>query len=600
MKHKLAAFFAAFLMVLGCDSPETIQREAQEFINAYTAQYLKHYKEVSLAQWDANTQIIEGDSLNDVIAKRASEAMAAYTGSVEVITKAKNYLAHQEVLKPLQVKQLEKILYEAANNPQTVPAIVKDRIAAETAQNKKLYGYQFMLDGDSVSPNQLDKVLSQSTEEGKRLAAWRSSKDIGKNLKEGLVTLRKLRNATVRNLDYSDYFSYQVSDYGLSTQEMMETMDQLVADVWPLYRELHTYARYELAKKYGASEVPNMLPAHWLPNRWGQDWSAITTVEGLDLDGALEEKSPQWIVEKGEAFYQSLGFPALPKTFYTKSSLYPYPADSSVKKNTHASAWHMDLKRDVRSLMSVESNASWWETVHHELGHVYYFMAYTNDSVPPLLRSGANRAYHEAVGSLLGLASMQAPYLNGQNLIAQDAEADAIQSLLKEALNYVVFIPFSAGTMSHFEKALYADNLEPGSFNKTWWDMVGKYQGIVPPAERGEEYCDAATKTHINDDPAQYYDYALSYVLLFQLHEHIASNILNQPPTATNYYNSKETGEFLNGILAKGATEDWRKVLKETTGEDLNAKAMLAYFQPLMQWLQQENEGREYTLPEEV
>lgn len=598
MQRLLFILCSCALFLFSCDNPKIIQREAQEFIDAYTEQYQKHYTEVSEAQWSANTQIIPGDSLNDVIAKRASEAMAKFTGSVEVITKAQNYLAKKEVLSSLQIKQLQRILYQAANNPATSAETVSKRIAAETAQNTALYGYQFMLNGDSVSPNELDEILSSSQDLDERLAAWQASKEVGKGLKSGLSNLRTLRNAVVRDLDYDNYFAYQVSDYGMSQQEMMDLMDQLVKDVWPLYRELHTYARYELAKKY-EQEVPKMLPAHWLPNRWGQDWSAITAVEGFDLNAALEDKDPEFLVRSGEEFYQSLGFEALPKSFYNKSSLYPYPSNSKVKKNTHASAWHMDLKNDVRSLMSVVPNSDWWETVHHELGHVYYFMAYSNDSVPLLLREGANRAYHEAIGSLIGLASMQTPYLKGRGLMNENQESDELGLLLKEALNYIVFLPFSAGTMSHFEHELYGKNLKEDEFNQKWWELVAKYQGIVPPSQRGEEYCDAATKTHINDDPAQYYDYALSYVLLFQLHEHISTQILNQKPSATNYFGSKETGAFLNNILEKGASKDWRVVLEESTKQPLNAKAMLRYFEPLMTWLKEQNQNREYTLPEQ-
>ena len=100
----------------------------------------------------------------------------------------------------------------------------------------------------------------------------------------------------------------------------------------------------------------------------------------------------------------------------------------------------------------------------------------------------------------------------------------------------------------------------------------------MPPTTRGEQYLDPATKTHINDDPAQYYDYALSYVILFQLHDHIAKNILKQDPHATNYYGNKEVGAFLADIMRPGASQDWRTVLKDKTGEDLSARAMVEYF----------------------
>ena len=303
------------------------------------------------------------------------------------------------------------------------------------------------------------------------------------------------------------------------------------------------------------------------------------------------------LVKQAEQFYVSLGFETLPPVFYEKSSLYPAPPDADYKKNNHASAWHMDRNLDVRSLMSVENNAYWYETTHHELGHIYYYLAYTNPDVPVLLRRGANRGFHEAVGSLMGLAAMQKPFLAEVGVLPEGSEADEIQTLFKEALNYVVFIPFSTGTMSHFEHALYAENLSKDAFNERWWAMAAQFQGIAPPEARGEDYADAATKTHIINDAAQYYDYALSNLILFQLHNHIAREILEQKPTETNYFGSTAVGDFLREILTPGATADWRTLLRQTTGEDLSAKPMLDYFEPLLDYLQQQNEGRTYTLP---
>jgi peptidyl-dipeptidase A len=170
--------------------------------------------------------------------------------------------------------------------------------------------------------------------------------------------------------------------------------------------------------------------------------------------------------------------------------------------------------------------------------------------------------------------------------------------MLAEALNYIVFIPFSAGTMTRFEKALYADNLPGDQFNAKWWELAAKYQGIAPPSPRNEAFADALTKTHINDDPAQYYDYALSYALLFQMHDHIARKVLNQDPHNTDYYGSKGVGDFLKALMTPGASRDWRDVLKETTGSELNAQAMVDYFQPLFEWLKEQNKGRKATLPE--
>ena len=572
------------------------RQQAQQFLDTYSAEYVRLYTEASEAEWRSNTHIVPGDTTNAGATTRANQRMAAFTGSNANIARLRELLTHKEALTPLQVKQLEVALYNAANNPQTVADVVKRRIAAEAAQTEKLYGFDYKYAGKSVTTNDLDERLREETDPRKRLAVWEASKAIGPTLKTGLLNLRDLRNQTVQALGYPDFFTYQASDYGLTRAEMMSLVRQINAELRPLYRELHTYARYELAKKYKVKQVPDYLPAHWLPNRWGQDWGSMVDVKGLNLDAVLAKKGAAWQVEQGERFYKSLGFPALPASFYEKSSLYPLPKGADFKKNNHASAWHMDLNNDLRSLMSVEANTEWYETSHHELGHIFYYQTYSNPDVPPLLRQGANRAYHEAIGTMMGLAAKQKPFLAGLGLIDPKTQTDQTQQLLKEALSYVVFIPFASGVMSEWENSFYADNLPADQLNARWWELCKEYQGMEPPTPRGENYLDPATKTHINDDPAQYYDYALSYVILFQLHDHIAKNILHQDPHATNYYGNAEVGQFLRDIMRPGSSRDWREVLKEKTGEDLSARAMVAYFQPLMTYLQQQNKGRKYTM----
>ena len=589
-------------LIVSCKSEpsqEIIKNEAQTYLDDYTKTFQKLYYEASEAEWAANTRIVVGDTLNAYNVQKTGEAIAAFTGSKEVIEKTRGFLEHKDKLDIVQTRQLETILYTAASNPQTVSEIVSQKIAASAAQDEALFGFDFKVDGNSVTTGKIDAILKTSNNETERLKNWEASKEVGAELKDGLENLVSLRNQTVQALGYDDYFSYQVSDYGMSREAMMAEMKNMVQEVWPLYRELHTWARYKLADQF-KQEVPDYLPAHWLPNRWGQDWSPLVSVEGLDIDAALADKSEEWIIKEGEDFFVSIGFDPLPESFYKKSSMLPAPADAEFKKNNHASAWHMDLENDLRCLMSVEPTAEYYETIHHELGHIYYYQAYTNPDVPPLLREGANRGYHEAIGSLLGLAAMQKPFLAAKGLVDADTKVDETQNLLKEALSYVVFLPFSAGVMPEFENSLYAENLTKDEYNKKWWELAKKYQGMVPPTERGEEYCDAASKTHINNDAAQYYDYAISYILLFQFHDHIAKNILNQDPHATNYFGSKEVGTFLYDIMKQGVNCDWNEVLKDNLGTGMSAKPMLDYFAPLMDYLKEQNKGRTHTLPDSI
>lgn len=573
------------------------QAAAQAYLDSYAGEYQRLITASSEAQWASNTRIVEGDSTNSVRTRAADEALNSFVGSTQNINTIRTFLKADGVITPIQKRQLEAMLYNAGTGPQIVADVVRRRIAADAAQTEKLYGYTFRVNGKAVTPNQIDSTLRNSSNLADRRAYWESSKAIGPTLKPGIVELRTLRNQTVQALGYSDFFSYQVSDYGMSADEMLRLTDMMNRELRPLFRELHTWARYELARKYNRP-VPDLIPADWLPNRWGQDWSALVNVEGLNLDAAFKGKSPEWIVKQGENFYKSLGFDSLPSVFWQKSSLYPLAPNSPFKKNTHASAWHMDLANDVRSLMSVEPNADWYGTSHHELGHIYYYMSYSTPAVPLVLRGGANRAYHEGIGTLMELASGQRRFLVNRGVISGASAPDSIQTMLKEALQYVVFMPFSTGTMTRFEHELYSKNLPAGQFNAKWWELARRYQGIAPPTARGEEYVDGLTKTHINDDAGQYYDYALSQALLFQLHDHIARNILRQNPHDTDYYGSKPVGDFLKVLMAPGASRPWRDVLKETTGQELNAQAMVQYFAPLQAWLKIQNSGRTYTLPE--
>jgi peptidyl-dipeptidase A len=573
-------------------------------VDSFLVAYNNKYRELNIVanegQWKLLTHLVEGDTATENSTNRANDELAQYLGSASNIKLTQEFLAKKDKLNELQIEQLDHILYFAGGSPQTVADIVSQKIKAETEAAKLLYGFNYTLDGKSVTTNDIDRMLQTELDTVKRLKVWECSKEVGKGLHQPLENLRMLRNKTVQGLNYPDYFSYQVADYGMSADTMMSMLRNINDEIYPLYRELHTWARYELAAKYHSKTVPDYLPAQWLPNRWGQDWSQLVTVKGIDLDSIIKSKNynAEWVVKAAEEYYVSMGFPNLPKTFWEKSSLFPPPPNADYKKNNHASAWHMDLDQDVRSLMSVEPNAEWYETTHHELGHIYYYLSYSRPEVPYILREGANRAYHEALGTMFGMAAMQKPFLVYKGFVSADTKTDSIQSLLKEALRYIVALNWQAGTMSEFEYELYAKNLPADQFNQRWWEIVKREQGIVPPYFRNETYCDPATKTHIIDDPAQYYDYALSTVLQFQFHDYIAKNILHQDPRNTCYFGNKEIGKFIGGMMSQGGMGDWRTLLKEKTGSDLTAKPMLDYFSPLMAYLKEVNKGRTYTLPE--
>lgn len=564
-----------------------LEERATHFLNLVNASYQALIKVQNEAQWAASTDVTpEHDAASEV----AGRAMAAFSGNPALINEARFLLARRDEMKPLTVLQLEQALLNAAEGPMTNPKLVAARIAAETAQASTLNSFVFKRDGKAITVNEIDHLLQNSTNLAERREIWEVSKQSGPALKPGLVKLRDLRNGVALELGHSNYFALQVAGYRMTQAEMIQLQDDFMRELRPLYLQLHTWVKYELARKYG-QPVPRLIPAHWLNNRWSQEWPGL--VQAANLDRVFEKKSPEWIVQTAEQFYTGLGFAKLPDSFWTLSDLYPVKAGDSRKKNTHASCWHLDLDQDIRSLMSVESDSDWFYTAHHELGHGYYFMSYTRPEVPPLLRIGANPAFHEGMGELISLAASQVPYLQSIRVLPEDYTCDTNAFLLNNALTpSIPFIFFASGPMTHWEADIYSHGLNPEQWNQRWWQYVHDFQGVEAPSARGEEFCDPATKTHINDTPCYYYSYAIATVLKFQLHNHIATKILHQPPQSCNYANRKDVGDFLREIMRKGGTENWRKVLLDATGEELSTRAMVEYYQPLYEWLKKQNEGR--------
>lgn len=563
------------------------QERADRFLTLVNAGYQSLYRVESEAQWLAATDVTPA---HDAGSETAGKARAAFVGNPALIGEAKALLEHRKQLKPLTVLQLERALLNAAEGPMTNPDLVAARIEAETQQASTLNSFVFRLNGEPITPNQIDNFLQTNQNLSARQGVWEASKQSGPALKPGLVRLRDLRNGVARELGYADYFALQVASYGMITEEMVKLQDDFMRELRPLYLQLHTWTKHELARRYG-QPVPKRIPAHWINNRWSQNWTSL--IKAADLDEHFKDKTPEWIVKTAEQFYTGLGFDKLPASFWTRSDLYPVKPGETRKKNTHASCWHVDLQNDIRSLMSVEANSEWFTTSHHELGHAYYFMSYTRPEVPPLLRLGANPAFHEGMGELIALASGQVPYLKSLGLLPPEFQADQTAFLLNDALaSSVPFIFWSSGTMTHWEADVYAKTLPPDQWNRRWWQYVRDFQGVDSPTERGEEFCDAATKTHINDNPCYYYSYAIATVLKFQLNDYIARKILKQPPQSCNYSGSREAGKFLHRIMEKGGTEDWRKVLRDATGEELSTRAMSDYFKPLLSWLADQNKGR--------
>jgi peptidyl-dipeptidase A len=444
----------------------------------------------------------------------------------------------------------------------------------------------------------LEHVLAESRNPDSLLDAWRGWHSIGVPMRERYARFVSLANAGARSMGFADAGAMWRAGYDMPPDSFVVVVDKLWQEVRPLYVQLHAYVRRRLVARYGAKLVPpgGMLPVQLLGNMWGQDWSNIADVvvppstggSGIDLTAILKARNvqPLDMVRTGERFYVSLGFDSLPKTFWERS-LFVRPKDRDVV--CHASAWYIDDPTDLRVKMCIEPNADEFRTIHHELGHDYYFRAYKDQ--PFLYQAGANDGFHEAIGDAIAL-SITPRYLKEIGLLDSEppATGDTLD-LLRLALDHVAFLPFGV-TIDKWRWEVFAGKVTPDQYTKRWWELRGSYGGVMPPIARTATDFDPGAKYHVPGN-VPYMRYFLAQVLEFQFYRAMCRVAGSTGPLyRCSYYGSKEAGRKLNTMLQLGASKPWPEALATLTGQrQMDATALLDYFQPLMVWLERQNKG---------
>ena len=453
--------------------------------------------------------------------------------------------------------------------------------------------------GECLALGELEEILAESRDYDALVEAWAGWRTVSPPMRDEYRRYVELVNEGARELGFADLGQMWKSGFDMSPAEFEQETLRLWNQVKPLYDELHCHVRATLAEEYGDERVPENepIPAHLLGNMWSQEWGNIFDlvqpypgVSDLDIDSALEEQhyTAEQMVESAESFYTSLGLPELPDTFWERS-LFRKPADRDVV--CHASAWGMDGGKDLRIKMCITPTYEDLRTIYHELGHNYYQGAYSVQ--PPLFQDGAHGGFHEAIGDTVTL-SMTPGYLAEVGLIssAEESEQAVINRQMQQALDSIAFLPFGK-LIDEWRWGVYSGEILPADYNKAWWALRTEYQGIAAPVERSEEHFDPGAKYHIPAN-VSYTRYFLARILQFQFHRSLCEAAgFDGPLHECSVYGSKEAGERLQAMLVAGASQPWQNTLEELTGtREMDATAIIDYFQPLMTWLEEQNEGR--------
>jgi len=569
---------------------------ADEFVARVNRELTALAQEAQAADFTQETFITTDTQLLNA---RANDRYLAYLS--RAVAQARRYDGQQ--LSPATARALLKLRLNVAAPAPDDPA-KRARLTQLEAELAAKYGEgKYCPKGPASCRNleQLSEVLARSRNYDELTDAWKGWHAVGAGMRASYTEFVQLANEGARNLGFKDLGVMWRAGYDMPPQEFDALSERLYQQVKPLYAAVHCYARARLARRYGEDKVPagRPIPVPLLGNMWAQQWNKIypdilkpypaASIEPADKLLAAQKWDAPRMTRSAESFYTSLGFAQLPQTFWERSML-SRPRDREVV--CHASAWDMANDADVRIKACLTPTEEDLYTIYHELGHVYYYLSYTRQ--PYLFRDGANDGFHEAIGDTVNL-SVTPAYLAKIGLIRAVAPSHEalINQQMKMALEKIAFLPFGR-LIDQWRWRVFSGEITPENYNSSWWELRRRYQGIAPPVPRSEADFDPGAKYHI---PANtpYTRYFLSFILQFQFHKALCAAAGQQGPLyECSNYGSREAGRRFADMLSLGASEPWQDALEKLAGtRQIDAGAITEYFQPLMQWLGEQNKGQQ-------
>jgi len=608
-------------------APPPAGETADQFIARVNAEYRKSFTELTSAQWLSNTYI-NGDT--ELLAAKANERwLTQLNGWIEQSKRFDGQQLSPETARAIKLLKLMTAM-PAPKDPNKL-----EELTQIATRMEGMYGSGSYCTGEGATKTcrdigQLSEVLAKSRDYDAQLDAWQGWHTISQPMRKDYVRFTELVNEGAKEMGFADAGEMWRSGYDMSPVELAAESDRLWNQVKPLYEQLHCYARGKLDAQYGKDKgevAGGMLPAHLMGNLWQQDWGNLWDMMepykgagSLDVNAALraiaqqelaserakpgaagasaaqrevdavraaELSTARKMTERAQDFYVSLGMPKLPQSYWEKTQFIK-PRDRDVV--CHASAWDMNMAGDVRTKMCIVPSEEELTTIYHELGHIYYDLAYNKQ--PPLFQNAAHDGFHEAIGDTIVLA-MTPKYLASVGLVGeqQQSKEALINAQMRMALAKVAFMPFGL-MIDRWRWGVFDGSIKPDGYNKAWWELKAKYQGVAPVSARGEDFFDPGAKYHVPGN-TPYTRYFLSHVLQFQFYKSLCDAAGYKGPLyECSFYGNPEAGKRYWAMLSKGASQPWQQTMKELTGgEKMDASAVLEYFAPLQTWLKEQNAG---------
>jgi peptidyl-dipeptidase A len=607
---RTGAALAVLGAVAACSGSGTPTSEAKHegdapaFVAQVNRELIALNRELNAAGFTQSTYITpDTEYLNSQVTDRVLEFYSRKAGEAKAFDPAKQDAATARSLGLIKL---------AVSAPAPANAAKRAELAALSTELEAMYGkgkycpqgktvLKFGSDeGGCKNLDTLGEIIATSRNYDEITEAWTGWHTISRPMRAKYQRFAELANEGARELGFEDLGVLWRARYDMPAADFETEANRLYSQVEPLYKSLHCYARKRLAEKYGEDKVPagKPIPAHLLGNMWAQQWNRVyddllkpypgASIETADRQLQAQNWDAVRITKSAESFYTSIGFPSLPEKFWERSML-TRPRDREVV--CHASAWDMDEQDDVRIKMCIKPIEEDLFTVYHELGHVYYYLWYKDQ--PQLFQDGAHDGFHEAVGDAVNL-SVTPGYLHQLGLVraVKPSPEAVINQQMKMALDKIAFLPFGK-LIDEWRWGVFDGRIKPADYNKAWWELRQKYQGLAAPVPRSEEDFDPGAKYHIPGN-TPYTRYFLSFILQFQFHKALCDAAgFKGPLHECSIAGNREAGRRYGEMLSLGSSQPWPETLEKLTGtRTMDASAILDYFRPLEAWLGEQNKDQ--------
>lgn len=579
---------------------ENTEVEAAQKLQQIEPEIVKRRNKEVEAEWAYASNITDE---NDALKTEVSADNAKYFQDLAKELKSYNYENFKDEDLKRQFEKLTQLGYAALNDNDYRELLGAISRMQTNFAKVKVCSFKDSKKCDLALEPEIEEVITKSTDPEELKHYWvEFYNKAGTPVRKDFDKYVELNKKAAELNGYKSGAEYWLSFYEDSTFE--KQLENIFDTIRPLYEQVHGYVRYRLKQKYGdIIDEKKPLPMHLLGNMWAQSWEDISPLvipfpgkASVDVTPEMVKQgyTPKKMFEMGNEFFESLNMSSLPQTFWDKSII-EKPADGR-ELVCHASAWDFFKKDDVRIKQCTRVTMDQLFTVHHELGHIQYYLQYQYQ--PSVYREGANPGFHEAVGDVLSLSVSTSKHLKKIGLLSDyslDKET-RINKLFLTALSKIVFLPF-AFTLDKYRWGIFRGDIKPEDYNCAFWKLRDSYSGIEPPVHRNEDDFDPPAKYHISAD-VEYLRYLVSFIVQFQFYKTACIKAGQYDPKNPNlplddcdFYGSAEAGNAFKQMLEMGSSKPWPDAMEVFTGErEMSGDALMEYFKPLYDWLKEENE----------